>query len=221
MFALWAFNDADYPSASAGQNTPLPDVVFEDPGNTATGGSLVGPPENTSGQQPGVTTRRDSHGTAAVARGFGTYIHMTDRMQGNMEVFHARTYRRSTYDLTSLTGRGGLSGPPGACAAASVPDFALKNDPSSDLSATSPNQKYVFLAMRGPAPTTFGHSSQGSCPGVGVVKLGKRGRHGRLVRVLPTTNKTPDALLTLEFPGGTPYSGKERSDIHGVMIVVK
>jgi hypothetical protein len=221
MFALWAFNDANYPSLSAGQNTPLPDIVYEDPGNTATGGSLVGLVNNTSGQQPGNTTRRDSHGTTAVVRRAATYVHMTDRIQGNVEVFNSITYERSTYDLMSLNGRGGLAGPPGACAKYSVPDFAIKNDPSSDLSTTSPNQKYVFLAMRGPAPTTFGHSSQGSCPGVGVVKVDRTGKYGRLVRVLTTTNKTPDTLLTIDFQGGTPYSGKERSDIHGVMIVVK
>jgi hypothetical protein len=221
MFALWAFNDAEYPSAVQGQNTPLPDVVFQDPGNTATGGNLVGSVNNTSGQNLGVTTRRDSHGATAVNRQSVSYVHVTDRIQGNVEVFNVHTYQRSTYDLTSLTGQKGLVGRPGPCAKYSVKDFAVKNDPSSDLSATSPNQKFVFFALRGPAPSTFGHSGQGSCPGVGVVKLNRNGNRGRLVTVLPTTNTIQDAFLSLEFPGGTSYFGKERSDVHGVSIVVK
>lgn len=221
MFALWAFDEENYPSVPQAQNTPLPDVVFQDPGNTATGGSLVGPLENTSGQKPGVSTRRDSHGATAVNRNSKSYIHITDRIQGNVDVFDADTYERSTYDLTSLTGQKGLTGLAGPCATFSVQDFNATNDPSSDLSATSPNQKFVFFALRGPAPSTFGHSGQGSCPGLGVVKLHQNGKAGRLVTVLATTNTIPDAFLTLEFPGGTPYSGKERSDVHGVSIVVK
>jgi hypothetical protein len=221
MFALWAFDEEGYPSVSQGQNTPLPDAVFQDPGNTATGGNLVGPLENTSGQKVGVSTRRDSHGATAVTRYYKSYIHITDRIQGNVEVFDANTYERSTYDLTSLTGQTGLTGRPGPCARFSVRDFASTNDPSSDLSATSPNQKFVFFALRGPAPSTFGHSGQGSCPGLGVVKLNLNGKRGRLVTVLPTTNTIPDTFLTVEFPGGTPYSGKERSDVHGVSVVVK
>jgi hypothetical protein len=221
MFALWAFDEEGYPAVPQGQNTPLPDVVFQDPGNTATGGNLVGLLENTSGQKVGESTRRDSHGATAVTRYYTSYIHITDRIQGNVEVFDANTYERSTYDLTSLTGQTGLTGRPGPCARFSVHDFASINDPSSDLSATSPNQKFVFFALRGPAPSTFGHSGQGSCPGLGVVKLNLNGKRGRLVTVLPTTNTIPDTFLKVDFPGGTPYSGKERSDVHGVSIVVK
>lgn len=221
MFSIWAFNDAAFPTVSQAQNTPLPDIVYQDPGNTATGGNVMGPPENTSGQKLGVTTRRDSHGSTLVEKPFASYLHVTDRIQGNVEVFDVDTFQRFQYDLTSLTGRKGLRGRPGACADSSVPDFAVTNDPSSDLSATAPDQTYVMFALRGPAPSTFSHSGQGSCPGVGVVKLSRGGRRGRLVTVLSTTNQTPDAVAVIDPPGGTPYGGKERSDVHGVAIVVK
>jgi hypothetical protein len=168
-----------------------------------------------------VSTRRDSHGATAVVLSAESYLHVTDRIQGNVEVFNVRTYERFNYDLTSQTGRGGLQPLPGACASFSVPDFVVKNDPTSDLSATTPDQKHVLVALRGPAPVTFGHSSQGSCPGVGVVKLERGGRSGRLVTVLSTTNKTPDTISVVSPPGGTPYSGIERSDVHGVAVVLK
>jgi hypothetical protein len=218
MFAVWAFDDEAY------QPNLQPDLVFQDPTNTQTGGNLNGPLENTSGQIQGQSTRRDSHGSTEVYANSGNYVHVVDRIQSNVEVFDSVTYDRSTYDLISFSGKNGRVGRPGACADYSVPDFSVQNDPTADLSATTPDQKYIMYAFRGPAPVTFSHSGQGSCPGIGVVKLSPSGKSGKLVTVIPTTNKIPDSLPgggVVHPPGGVLYTGKERSDVHGVAIVIK
>ena len=44
-----------------------------------------------------------------------------------------------------------------------------------------------------------------------------------MVGVLRTTNTIPDAVAVDDstFPGGIPYAGKERSDVHHATIIVK
>jgi hypothetical protein len=74
-----------------------------------------------------------------------------------------------------------------------------------------------MIAFRGPAPVTAAHSSQGSCPGVGVVKLKPNGKFGKLVTVLRTTNDLADTLTSIIPAGGVQYDGKERSDVHGTI----
>lgn len=65
MFTLYTLNDSDYEVDANPENTPAPMMVFEDDANTGTGGNQSGDVSNDSGQRPGVTTRRDSHGMAA------------------------------------------------------------------------------------------------------------------------------------------------------------
>jgi len=85
MYAVWAFDDTAYASPQ-GQNTPTLDLVFEDEGNTATGGNMNGAPVDDSGQLPGVTTRCDSLGAAVTV----------DRIQNVVESFDTDTYKRRT-----------------------------------------------------------------------------------------------------------------------------
>ena len=93
------------------------------------------------------------------------------------------------------------------------------NDPAPDLAEMTPDGKYFIVAFRGPAPVSVGHSAQGSCPGVGVVELLSNGKSGRLVSVLRSSNTVDNA--TPSAPGGHPYSGAERSDVHGAIVVTK
>ncbi|MEE9380370.1 MAG: hypothetical protein V3V03_03110, partial [Hyphomonadaceae bacterium] len=214
-YTMYTIDDVFGSSANA-ENTPLPTEVFRDPTNTATLGSTVGAANNTTGQVPGTTTRRDAHG--AVATITGSHVHNVDRIQNNVEVFDAVSYTRTTYDLTSADGQGGGTGP---CDAASVTDDPAlpSNDPAPDLMAAGPNGSYLFVALRGPTPVSVTHSAQGSCPGVGVIELSSDGSSGMLVGVLRSTNTVDTAPVSA--PGGIAYTGVEHSDIHGASVRVR
>ena len=226
MFALWAFQDSDFLDAPVNgypENTPAPELVFEDEGNTATGGNMVGEPVDSSGQLPGITTRRDSHGASATTN--DKFLHVVDRIQGVVEVFDAESFSRGTYDLQSFSGQNGFNGRAGGCLARSVSDDPglPTNDPSPDLFERTPDGKYMMIAFRGPHPVSVPHGAQGSCPGVGVVDLTPQGNLGRLVDVLSTTNTVPDTVPppNAAATGGHAYTGTERSDIHGCIVVSK
>lgn len=212
-FTIFSIDDLLFGSGSNPPNSPAPTMVFKDETNTATIGNLSGEPTNTTGQLPGITTRRDSHGMALTLS--GSYVHTVDRIQNNVEVFDTSTLLRTTYDLTSEDGQGnGL----GACAAVSVTDDnALpSNDPAPDLLEPTPDGKYLVVALRGPVPVSVTHAAQGSCPGVGIIELLDDGASGRLAGVLRTTNTIDSASVSA--PGGHPYTGLEHSDIHGASI---
>ncbi|WP_017304200.1 hypothetical protein [Spirulina subsalsa] len=212
-FSLYNLDDRAFSNRPNPPNTPAPVVVYKDPTNTTTNGHIGGEAANTTGQLPGTTTRHDNHGMAATVS--GAYLHNTDRIQNRIQVFNTQTLDRTDYDLTSADGHGkGL----GACAAASITDDSNlpTNDPAPDLMEPSPDGKYLFVAFRGPLPVSVGHSSQGSCPGVGVVELTENGASGRLVSVLRSSNVTDSALSSIA--GGHDYQGSEHSDLHGVAI---
>ncbi|KAL3768915.1 hypothetical protein ACHAW5_008830 [Stephanodiscus triporus] len=143
-------------------------------------------------------TGRDSHGIVATRN--KKYVHTLDRIQA--EAYSLRT--DNVCELFAVTDDSNLP----------------KNDPSPDLLETTPDGEYLALAFRGPAPVTFSHSTQGSCSGVGIVKLERDGRRGKLVTVLRTTNLTPDlSTKPVSVPGGVNYAGTERSDIHMVAVI--
>ena len=199
------------------ENTPAPTVVYADAGNTATNGNLSGPASNATGQLPGITTRRDSHGMAKTTSGL--WVHTVDRIQNEVEVLGvANSQHKDWYDLTSADGNGhGV----GACEAYSVDDDPglPTNDPAPDLMGVDPNGRFLFVAFRGPAPVSVTHAAQGSCPGVGVVELQGSGKKGSLVSVLRSTNTvdTVDAGAAAA-PGGHTYTGAERSDVHAAIV---
>ncbi len=61
---------------------------------------------------------------------------------------------------------------------------------------------------------TANDAAQGSCPGLGVIKLEEGGKSGRLSDVIRTAN-TVDTAPGVP-PGGHAYTGRERSDVHFV-----
>ena len=88
------------------ENTPMPIRIFQDAGNTQTGGNVEGikGASDNSGQKPGVSTRRDSHG--AVVHPNKKYVYIIDRIQNVVEVFDTTNFTRSSFDLVSRqTGR--------------------------------------------------------------------------------------------------------------------
>jgi hypothetical protein len=212
-FTVFTLDDSQFGSTSNAPNTPVPTLVYKDAANTATIGNLLGEAVNATGQLPGLTTRRDSHGMAITLS--EAYVHTVDRIQNNVEVFHTDTLTRTTYDLTSADGQGNGVG---ACAATSVTDDPglPGNDPAPDLLEATPDGKYLVVALRGPVPVSVVHSAQGSCPGVGIIELLDDGALGRLAGVLRTTNTVDTSSVSA--PGGYDYVGAERSDIHGAAI---
>jgi len=217
VFTMYVLNDSDFGGEHLPENTPAPLTAFKDATNTTTGGDLDGSaPANTSGQLPGITSRRDAHGTAATLD--GRYIHNVDRIQNVVEVFDTSDLSRTTYDLTSEDGDGNGAG---ACLAKSVSDDAAlpANDPAPDLMERTPDGKYLMVALRGPAPVSVNHSAQGSCPGVGIIELQDGGKRGRLAGVLRSSNKVDTAPASA--PGGHAYTGAERSDPHGATVISK
>ncbi|GFH53349.1 hypothetical protein CTEN210_09825 [Chaetoceros tenuissimus] len=221
-FTLYTLDDTLYSGPSTMQNYPPAQQVFKDPTNTNTNGNVDGvADQNPSGQIPQYTTRRDSHG--AVNTIDGKYVHVADRIKNVVEVFDTETYEHvSTYDLVSMDGQSGRSGPSGACRIKSVTDDAglVLNDPAPDLMDITPDGKYIVMGFRGPAPVTVGHAAQGSCPGVGIVEVTKGGKSGKLVNVLRASNVTPDSV-GITVTGGHDYIGKERSDVHQVTVISK
>lgn len=216
-YAVYVLPHAAFPFAPAhnSENQPLPVVVIKDQTNTVANGNIGGVSTNATGQIPGATTRRDAHGVVATVD--EKYVHTGDRIQNKVEVVKTSGQSKAVaiYDLTSENGKGRGVGP---CAAASVTDDSAMplNDPAPDLISRSPNGDYLFVALRGPAPVTANHAAQGSCPGVGVVKLEQGGKSGRLHAVIRTTNVV-DTAPSLP-PGGHVYTGRERSDVHFVDV---
>ncbi|AFZ47924.1 hypothetical protein Cyast_1971 [Cyanobacterium stanieri PCC 7202] len=213
-FTIYNIDDSAFGETANAPNTPAPEVVYKDADNTATNGNTTGETANNSGQLPGVTNRRDSHGLARTVD--GVYIHSVDRIQNTIEVFNSETFAHTSYDLTSENGQGnGI----GSCAMVSINDDTElpKNDPAPDLMEESPDGKYLYVAFRGAIPVSVAHSSQGSCPGVGVVALENNGASGRLVSVLRSSN-TEDTAQLASIAGGHNYQGSEHSDLHGVTI---
>lgn len=212
-FTMYTIDDSEFAQKANKPNQPAPVEVFKDLNNTATIGNTTGDSKNTTGQLPNKTTRRDAHGIARTVS--GSYVHNVDRIQNNVEVFNTKTLNRTTYDLTSFDGQGNGYG---GCNTVSVNDDngLPKNDPAPDLMDTTPDGKYLLVALRGPIPVSVTHAAQGSCPGVGIIELLDGGETGRLIDVLRTTNTVDTALS--DVPGGYDYKGKEHSDIHDVSV---
>jgi len=94
------------------------------------------------------------------------------------------------------------------------------NDPAPDLMDITPDGKYFVIAFRGAVPVSVTHSAQGSCPGVGIVKITCGGSSGRLVDVLRATN-TVDKAEVGTITGGHDYTGADYSDIHHATVIPK
>ncbi len=203
-FAIWAFNNTNYLGTPPNENEPKPLTIYNDTGNIGTTG-------NPTGQLPSNSSRRDSHGIVVTRN--GKYVHVFDRVQSQAFVIETGTNAGNfSYSLRDSN----------VCKSFSVTDDVNlpTNDASPDLVETTPDGKYLAVGLRGPAPVTFSHTTQGSCPGVGIVQLLGNGRRGKLVTVLRTTNITPDNITRpLAITGGVNYTGNERSDVHMVAVI--
>jgi hypothetical protein len=112
----------------------------------------------------------DAHAVAAT--GGGRFLWWGDRSQNDVTVVHARS--------GAVVNRFGLEG-------------AESADPAPDLFDLSPDGRWVFASLRGPNPSS-GHEAFGTTPGVGVIRVRRRGRDGELEGVarIGSIRGTPD-----------------------------
>lgn len=153
---------------------------------------------------------RDAHGVVLVRNirsGEARYLHQMDRVRNNVEVFkvaapwHDLAFRHEgSYDLTTT----------GACG--STLGSTRHNDPTPDLGDLSPggvpHGRRIYVALRGPFPLTVAHAADGSCPGLGIIRLSANDRSGALTRVLPT--------MVSNFDGT-----RNNSDPHAAIVRLK
>jgi hypothetical protein len=189
MFSVVKLPLAGYSASYTTANTPAPVARFDDPDN----GLLIH------------DDNRDAHGMGL--SNLDKYLHQYDRVRNNVEVFDVANFPAvvNTYDLTTSNGK--VDGPAGTVCGTTLgaPD---SNDPTPDLYGFSPQSHYIYVALRGPFPLSVSHAAQGSCPGLGIVKISEGGKHGRLVAVLPTSQSN--------------YAGtKNISDPHGSAVRIK
>jgi hypothetical protein len=124
----------------------------------------------------------DSHGMAAVGR----YVWSADRAGNNIEII----------DTVSNLSVGSID---------LVTDG--NKDPAPDLLDNAPDNQYVFVGLRGPAPLTGNdkthHNAKGTIPGVGVIHVDGGGKVGHYKGQATVTNMK---------------DGKETADPHGIAI---
>ena len=124
----------------------------------------------------------DSHGMAAVGR----YVWSADRAGNNIEII----------DTVSNLSVGAID---------LVTDG--NKDPAPDLLENAPDNQYVFVGLRGPAPLTgndkMHHNAKGTIPGVGVIHVDGGGKVGHYKGQAVVTNMK---------------EGKETADPHGIAI---
>jgi hypothetical protein len=125
---------------------------------------------------------RDAHGVGVADH--ERYVWVGDRDHNVAEVFRGKTGEHvGTVDLRS----------------------AFSADPTPDLLASSPDQKWFFMSTRGPNPLSGDpHSSLGTDPGLLIVQLTAGGRTGRVRGLVRISNV--DA------------GGVERADAHGIRM---
>ena len=98
-----------------------------------------------------------------------------------------------TYDLTSKNGNG--RGGDGPCADFSVTDDPglPVNDPAPDLMDTTPDGKYMVVALRGPVPASVLHAATTKTPvpeSVSACDTSSMLRNGRIVNVSARSSPT-------------------------------
>jgi hypothetical protein len=128
---------------------------------------------------------RDAHGVGVSQA--QRYVWVGDRDANVAEVFHGRTgVHVGTIDLTSR----------------------FSADPTPDLFASSPDHQWFFVSTRGPTPLTGDpHSSQGSDPGLLIVRVNQPGRTGEVRGLVRISN--------------VDSTGVERADPHGINVRLK
>jgi DNA-binding beta-propeller fold protein YncE len=127
----------------------------------------------------------DAHG-AALTKG-KRYLWVADRGRNFLWVIDSKT--DEVVNTIALSGK-------------------LSADPTPDLLVTSPNGGHVFMSLRGPNPLTADpHVSTGTTPGVGVIKVNKKGKTGTFKALIPVSNIDATSV--------------ERADVHAITIRVK
>jgi hypothetical protein len=86
---------------------------------------------------------------------------------------------------------------------------SVSADPAPDLMGISPSGNRVYVSLRGPNPLTANvpgvNNAVGSTPGVGILRVTRGGRSGRLQAVAPISHMV---------------GGNETADPHGLAVRV-
>lgn len=144
--------------------------------------------------------RGDAHGPMFTAK--GRYLWVAMRMDNTIKVVDTKRYL--VVNTIHLAGRS-------------------SRNPTPDVIDTNPRNNLMFMSLRGhcplsaisefvdetsqdcPGDQSSQISSPGRTPGLGIVKINRRGTGGRLIRVLPLTNIV---------------DGFDRVDPHGIKTVI-
>ncbi len=124
----------------------------------------------------------DSHGMVAVGR----YVWSADRAGNDVEIIDTLSNLSvGTIDLTT----------------------DVNKDPAPDLMDIAPDDQYVFVGLRGPAPLSgndkIANNAKGTIPGVGVIHVDAGGKIGHYKGQAVITNMK---------------DGKETADTHGIAV---
>jgi DNA-binding beta-propeller fold protein YncE len=117
---------------------------------------------------------KDAHGV--MLTGGGKYLWVLNRVTDNATVVDT-----SSYEVVRVVERIG---------------------DAPDLLDISPDGKYLFGTFRGPKPATGTHDMAGTKPSVGVIKVKRGGKSGKLKYAIPIGDQTPES----------------KSDPHGIAI---
>lgn len=184
MFSVIKLPLAGYSAGYTTANFPAPLARFDDPDN----GAVIH------------DGNRDAHGMGL--SNLDKYLHQYDRVRNNVEVLDVADFPAvvNTYDLTTSDGK--VGGPTGTACGTTL-GAPGTNDPTPDLYGFSPQSHYIYVALRGPFPLTVSHAADGSCPGLGIIKISQGGKHGRLVAVLPTYHENGAGTKNISDPHGS------------------
>ena len=132
---------------------------------------------------------RDAHGLVATQH--NRYVWVFDRGLRVAEVFDTSSRRARRPHVNTIA----LAHP-------------LSDRPTPDLADISPSGNRIFVSLRGPNPLSGSpHAATGSTPGLGVIQVTSRGKHGVLKSVVRISN--------------IDTAGVERADAHGIRVRLK
>lgn len=182
-FAIYRFPLSGY-AASNPPNTPAPVGVFSADDDTVSSAHQAhGGTHGAHGAHGAL--ERDAHGMVATKQ--NRYLWVLDRARSVAEVFDTA----SDAHVNTI-----------------VFNHPLSDDLTPDLADLSPSGYRMFVSLRGPNPLSGSpHAATGSTPGMGVIHVSHKGKHGALKSVIQISN--------------IDTAGVERADVHAIRVRLK
>ncbi|MGH2736296.1 MAG: hypothetical protein ACRDKZ_12000, partial [Actinomycetota bacterium] len=144
----------------------------------------------------------DAHGMLLNESNKGRFLWIADRFSNDIEVVSAKT--------DELVDSFSLAGP-------------MSADPAPDLIEMAPGGDLAFVSLRGECPLTANsaaaNNAVGTTPGLGVIRVERDGREGRLAAVLPISNPAPAGFDCATRTDDAPGSITNQADPHGLAVL--